>query len=732
MTPSRLPISPDLTGYCDRFEYEPGGVLAVHAFGDGLATLQVVELVPPFSPVEEQPVPGMASVDCVLTRQATYPGSFAIIEANGALVQPAGLALSAWIFPTRLDAQVPQGILAVAAPDGTGLALAVVDGHVALFSTGSDCSARLLRIETTLLERQWTYVTATLAANGIRLTQAPLLPFPRGIGHGEAAGPTTGSIPTSLAQIVIGAAACRTERGGVHHGVDTFNGKIEAARLETGDALAPLLLGAWDFSSDIGSDRVRDVSGHERHGRLVNAPTRAVTGRTWTGDEPDFRRAPDQYAAVHFHDDDLADAGWDVTAQIRLPDDLPSGAYGVRLRTQTAEDIIPFFVVPRADDAKAPVAFLASTFNYLAYANAHFLERTDYEATGMTGRTVRLGDRDRQLAAHPALRGSLYDLHSDGSGRCISSSSRPIFNFRADYQSALQQAPRHLGADLFTIAWLRQRGVPHQLLTDHALDDGTVDLSRHTVLITSSHPEYWSGAMLSRLEAFIAGGGRVMYLGGNGFYWVTARDPARPHLIECRRGHSGVRAWSNDAGETHLSITGEAGGLWRNRGRAPNRIVGIGMAGQGSDLKAPGFLKTDIGRDPDRGWMFEGVDGDVFGEAGYAMGGAAGDEIDRYDPGLGSPAHADLVARSLPLGKFYKVAVEDVEMIADGLDGFADPRVRADVVLFDWAGGGAVFSTGSIAWADALGWNGFDNDVERVTWNVLHRFMDVSRPVVAG
>ena len=26
-----------------------------------------------------------------------------------------------------------------------------------------------------------------------------------------------------------------------------------------------------------------------------------------------------------------------------------------------------------------------------------------------------------------------------------------------------------------------------------------------------------------------------MYLGGNGFYWVTAVDPEGPHMIEIRR-----------------------------------------------------------------------------------------------------------------------------------------------------------------------------------------------------
>lgn len=82
-----------------------------------------------------------------------------------------------------------------------------------------------------------------------------------------------------------------------------------------------------------------------------------------------------------------------------------------------------------------------------------------------------------------------------------------------------------------------------------------------------------------------------------------------------------------------------------------------------------------------------------------------------------------MVATSQKLGHYYEVAVEDVEMIAGDLDGESDPRVRADIVIFDWAGGGAVFSTGSIAWAAALAWDRFENDVERVTRNVMTRFL---------
>ena len=46
------------------------------------------------------------------------------------------------------------------------------------------------------------------------------------------------------------------------------------------------------------------------------------------------------------------------------------------------------------------------------------------------------------------------------------------------------------------------------------------------------------------------------------------------------------------------------------------------------------------------------------------------------------------------------------------------------MVMFERGGGGAVFATGSIAWIGALLWNDGDNDVSRITGNVLGRFLD--------
>lgn len=116
----------------------------------------------------------------------------------------------------------------------------------------------------------------------------------------------------------------------------------------------------------------------------------------------------------------------------------------------------------------------------------------------------------------------------------------------ADYRSAVQQAFRHLGADLYLIAWLEGLGVEHDVLTDHALDaDGAPLLDPYRVVVTGSHPEYVSEQMLDALEAFLTRGGRLMYLGANGFYWITSRTG---HWIETRRGRGSTRTWASAPG----------------------------------------------------------------------------------------------------------------------------------------------------------------------------------------
>ena len=132
-----------------------------------------------------------------------------------------------------------------------------------------------------------------------------------------------------------------------------FNGRIENPRVFdrvlSPDELEALKDGepptepvaAWDFSVGISSREVSDTSSNRLHGRAMQRPTRGVTGHNWTGHESHFERAPAQYAAIHFHDDDLDDAGWDVDFEYEVPAPLRSGVYAVRLRAGARASGLP-------------------------------------------------------------------------------------------------------------------------------------------------------------------------------------------------------------------------------------------------------------------------------------------------------------------------------------------------------------------------------------------------------
>jgi N,N-dimethylformamidase len=110
------------------------------------------------------------------------------------------------------------------------------------------------------------------------------------------------------------------------------------------------------------------------------------------------------------------------------------------------------------------------------------------------------------------------------------------------------------------------------------------------------------------------------------------------------------------------------------------------------------------------------------------MGGAAGDEIDRYDLGLGTPPETLRLATTEGLhNDCYQLVIEDVTQMTPGYGGTEHPDVRADLTYLEVPNGAAVFSVGSINWCGSLPHDGFDNNVSRITENVLRRFAGLER-----
>ena len=436
-------------------------------------------------------------------------------------------------------------------------------------------------------------------------------------------------------------------------------------------------------------------------------------------------QTPERYAAVHFHDDDLYDARWGTDFSFEVPNELRSGLYAVRLHAEEDEFYVPFAVLPPREGPTAAAAFLLPTASYMAYANNRIaLDVPEVEI--VVGRLVEHKSHDLFMQVHPELGLCFYDVHNDGSGVFYSSRLRPVVDMQPKIIGALGGAGSNVwqfNADTHILGWLERCGKPFDVITDEDLHrEGLSLLENYRVVLTGSHPEYHSAAMLDALEAFVHRGGRLMYLGGNGFYWRISFHPELPGVIECRKSEDGIRAFAPLPGEFFASFTGEYTGLWRRNGRPPNRLVGIGMVSQGFDVSAP-YRRTQASRDPRAAFIFEGVDDEIIGDFGLSGGAAAGLELDAVDHTLGTPEHTLVLASSERFSDLYLMTPEDMLDPVPGLGGTEADIIRSDMVFFETPGGGAVFSTGSIAWAGSMAWNGYDNHVAAITANVLRRFL---------
>ena len=440
-----------------------------------------------------------------------------------------------------------------------------------------------------------------------------------------------------------------------------------------------------------------------------------------------WRHAPREYAAIHFHEDDVSDAGWATDFEFTVPDDLPSGAYVMRLAAEGYADELPFYVRPPRGRPGADVLFIASTYTYQAYAN-HARGNVD---AALRERVAAWGASPNYPDDHPEYGLSTYNRHRDGSGICYSSRLRPVLTFRPRYLTFLDargSGLRHYPADTHLLDWLETQSIRYDVATDEDVEaEGADLLQAYAAVLTGSHPEYHTERTLDAHAGYLAGGGRLVYLGGNGFYWRIAVSPALPGVIEVRRAEGGIRAWEARPGEYYHALDGAYGGLWRRNGRPPQQLVGVGFSAQG--LFEGSFYRRQPGAaDPRAAWILAGVEGAVIGDFGLSGGGAAGFELDRADISLGTPADAVVVASSEGHGPSFVVVPEELLSHLATVSGERPSRLlRADMAYSELPGGGAVFAVGSITFCGSLSHYGYDNAVSRILRNVLDRFRSAGR-----
>ncbi len=715
--PSELPV----TGYFNCFSCRPGGKLAVHvSVRDGGPYRARLERVLSGDPNPKGP--GVRFEDLSSRFDRTISGRRQPIHAGSYGTAPA---------PAHApDAARTWSVLVwIAAPMAPRAVFAQEDGaHRVVLSAGAaGTAARVtwpggelaLSTGAALLTRRWhrMWLSADPKTGIVVLHQALLDWDAPATSRAQASGLV---LPAKGTVLIAAEGASQPSRH--------FTGKLEAPWIvsgtqEIGTPSAGIILAAWDFAQGIDTTHITDTGPQACHGKLINLPTRGMVGAHWAGHEHCWRHAPADYAAIHFHDDDIDDCRWAPDFDLDIPDDLPSGAYVLHLDCAHGEDRVPFYVLPRRNGPFAKVAFLASTFTYQAYAN---------HARGNFGR--RLRERVQEWGAYPynpdeypVYGHSTYNRHADRSGIAISSRLRPMLTMRPGFltfNDARGSGLRHYPADTHLLAWLEAKDIAFDIITDEDLDDeGLALLSPYKVVLTGSHPEYHTLGTLDALQTYTNRGGRLVYLGGNGFYWRIARSKAMPGVIEIRRAEGGIRAWDAESGEYFNALDGQLGGLWRRNRRPPQQLTGVGFSGQGL-FEGTHYLRLPASYEPDHAWMFEGIESDRLGDYGLSGGGAAGFEIDRADFDLGTPPSTVILARSEDPPQSFVTVPEELLSHISTVNGETPEQLRrGEIVYLKNQAGGEVFSVGSITFCGSL-WqdNGFKGPISRLLENVVRRF----------
>jgi hypothetical protein len=222
---------------------------------------------------------------------------------------------------------------------------------------------------------------------------------------------------------------------------------------------------------------------------------------------------------------------------------------------------------------------------------------------------------------------------------------RPSSNF-------LPRPPGHIDArwfsDLLLLKWLRQKGFAYDCYQDVDLHESATWLGNYKAVVLGSHPEYWTTTMRTRLITYLAGGGRVIYTGGNGMYEPV--DLADSNTTAVHRDPFGNRI------------------PYRDHGLPESDVLGVGYSGSFMTFE-PYKVISDHAFLAGTGLSVNSL----FGQTGY-NGAASGWETDSTPGGLPG---VQLIARGQQAG-------------------------GADMVFFDKGNGGWVFTAGSLTFNGSL------------------------------
>jgi hypothetical protein len=352
---------------------------------------------------------------------------------------------------------------------------------------------------------------------------------------------------------------------------------------------------------------------------------------------------------------DASGFGWPSTYTLQVPAEWPSGYYRARLTNASNESTEIPFVVR----ASAP----GSTSTVLFCVPVATFQA--YNNRGMHGKSLYPNE------APERLRKVSFDRPGGGGP----------------------------GFELKFVQWMVRAGIVAEFCTSVDLHADPALLDNYQLLISSGHDEYWSKEMRDNVEAFIAAGGNVAFFSGNTCWWQVRFEDNNRTLV-CYR--DAIEDPLTGIDNSRVTVQWHAAPV----NRPENSMTGV------SYRKGAGHW-IDVNHDayecnfPEH-WVFEGT-GLTFGAKFGA--GCVGYETDAAEmESEGSVVRATCRDGTPPT--FVVLAWADLgHWRAKGQGGY--------VTMGIYRGGGAVFTAGTVQWADKL--DGTSLEIERITRNVVAR-----------
>ena len=356
-----------------------------------------------------------------------------------------------------------------------------------------------------------------------------------------------------------------------------------------------------------------------------------------------------------------------------------SGLYYIHARTRSGRFFsFPWVVAPARPRSK--LAVLASNITWNAYNN--FGGRSNYILAGeLPPRPVVNARQDLSRYTDP------QHVFYDREEYAPLSFERPEPMNHIDEGEQItdvitgRNACHIAPAEWRLLGWLEREGFEYDLYAETQFHFGMLPLDEYRALILSTHPEYWSKTMYDRLKDWVNRGGKLMYLGGNG--------------LNCEVEFLDERTMTVRNGDDRLQSAGKFESRFHSRHESEANLLGVVYTEAGIMTAAPYRVLDDTH------WVFDGTglkNGEQFGVESLHMrchGGASGHETDKVSPS--SP--------------------KNVRVLAKGMN---PDEGGADMAYYETAGGGAVFSAGSICWPASIV---VDDGVSKITANVLRRFL---------